>query len=84
MLSSCRRAVIVGSPPQYRGTDIPGRDIELLLLKYFPGVALFIEKPVSTGPHGLAMEIGRQIQEAGNICSVGWVSLKHEDELLAH
>jgi len=61
----------VGSPPQFRGSDVPGRDLELLLLKYFPGVALFIEKPVSTGPYTKAVEIGRKIQEAGNICSVG-------------
>lgn len=65
------RAIIVGSPPFWRGSDQPGRDLELKLLQYFPGVALFIEKPVSTGPSTTALEISKKIEAAGNICSVG-------------
>ncbi|KAJ6550193.1 putative oxidoreductase C terminal-domain-containing protein [Mycena capillaripes] len=45
------RAVIVGSPPMFRGCFIPGRDIEMQILKHFPGVAMFVEKPIATGPH---------------------------------
>ncbi|KAG8715602.1 hypothetical protein FRC11_002489 [Ceratobasidium sp. 423] len=67
------RAIIVGSPPHWRGTDLPGRDLELKLLQYFPGVALFIEKPVSTGLHTTALEIGKKIEDAGNVCSVGYM-----------
>lgn len=65
------RVIVVGSPPHWRGSDQPGRDLELKLLQYFPGVALFIEKPVATGPYTVALDIGRKIQDAGNVCSVG-------------
>ena len=67
------RVIVVGSPPHWRGSDQPGRDLELKLLQYFPDVALFIEKPVATGPYTIAMDIGRKIQDAGNVCSVGCV-----------
>ncbi|ELU44740.1 NAD binding dehydrogenase [Rhizoctonia solani AG-1 IA] len=69
------RAIIVGSPPHWRGSDLPGRNLEIKLLEYFPGVAFFIEKPVSTGPHTTALDISRRITEAGNVCSVGIRSL---------
>jgi hypothetical protein len=65
------RAIIVGSPPFWRGSDVPGRDLELKLIQHFPGVALFIEKPVSTGPYATALDIAKRIEAAGNICSVG-------------
>ncbi|CAE6468740.1 unnamed protein product [Rhizoctonia solani] len=64
------RAIVVGSPPYWRGTDLPGRDLELKLLQYFPGVAMFIEKPVSTGPFTTALDIGKKIEAAGNLCSL--------------
>ena len=41
----------------FRGTTRPGRDIELQVLNYFPEAALFIEKPIATGPEN-------EIQEA--------------------
>ncbi|CAE6516675.1 unnamed protein product [Rhizoctonia solani] len=67
------RAIVVGSPPHWRGTDLPGRDLELKLLQHFPGVAMFIEKPVSTGPYTTALDISRKIEAAGNLCSVGYM-----------
>ncbi|KAI8998604.1 putative oxidoreductase C terminal-domain-containing protein [Trametes punicea] len=70
------RAVIVGSPPMFRGTLQPGRDIELQILKYFPGVALFIEKPAATGPASEipeAFAVAKKINESGTICSVGYM-----------
>ena len=68
------RAVVVGSPPMFRGSTQPGRDIEMQLLKHFPGVALFIEKPIATGPAEEieeAFKVARAIDESGVICSVG-------------
>ena len=68
------RAVIVGSPPMFRGTTRPGRDIELQILRRFPGVALFIEKPIATGPEDEIVEafkVSRAIVESGTVCSVG-------------
>ncbi|KAF7305120.1 hypothetical protein MKEN_01227200 [Mycena kentingensis (nom. inval.)] len=70
------RAVIVGSPPMFRGSLVPGRDIEMQILKHFPGVAMFIEKPVATGPKAEiqdAYTIAKTIQDSKTICSVGYM-----------
>jgi hypothetical protein len=68
------RAVIVGSPPMFRGTTRPGRDIELQVLHYFPEAALFIEKPIATGPEDEiqeAFKVSQAINDSGVVCSVG-------------
>lgn len=68
------RAFIVGSPPMFRGSTKSGRDIELQIMKHFPGVALFIEKPVATGPVSElddAFQVSKAITESKTICSVG-------------
>ncbi|KAG5640597.1 hypothetical protein DXG03_007961 [Asterophora parasitica] len=70
------RAVIVGSPPMFRGSLQPGRDIEIQILKHFPGVALFIEKPIATGArHEIsdAFAIAKTISNSKTICSVGYM-----------
>lgn len=74
------RAVIVGSPPMFRGTTRPGRDIELQILRHFPGVALFVEKPIATGPEDEiqeAFKVSQAIGDSGVVCSVGcvWFSI---------
>lgn len=71
------RAVIVGSPPMFRGTTLPGRDIEMQIIKYFPGVAMFIEKPIATGPAteiDEVFKVSKHINDAKVICSVGSVA----------
>ena len=68
------RAFVVGSPPMFRGTTQPRRDVELQILKHFPGVALFVEKPVATGPKeeiAESFKVAEAIQQSGSICSVG-------------
>jgi Oxidoreductase family, NAD-binding Rossmann fold len=68
------KAIIVGSPPMYRGSTKPGRDIELQILKHFPGVALFIEKPIATGTEDEISDgykIAKIIEDSKTICSVG-------------
>ncbi|KAI0273402.1 putative oxidoreductase C terminal-domain-containing protein [Gloeopeniophorella convolvens] len=70
------RAIIVGSPPMFRGTTQPGRDMELQVLRHFPGVALFIEKPIATGPEGElqeAFKVSKAILDSGVVCSVGYM-----------
>ncbi|GJE86922.1 Gfo/Idh/MocA family oxidoreductase [Phanerochaete sordida] len=70
------RAFVIGSPPMFRGTTNPGRDIELQILKHFPGVALFIEKPVATGPKEelvQAFKVSEEIKKSGATCSVGYM-----------
>lgn len=68
------RVVVVGSPPMFRGCLKPGRDIEMQILEHFPGVPMFIEKPIATGEEGEieeCFEVARAIREKGVICSVG-------------
>ena len=68
------RVFVVGSPPMFRGTQQPGRDVETQIVKDFPGVAVFIEKPVATGPSSEIEEVfkvAKFIENSGTICSVG-------------
>lgn len=58
----------------FRGSTIPGRDLEIQIIKNFPGVAMFVEKPIATGPDNEiadALQVAKQINESGVICSVG-------------
>lgn len=70
------QAIVIGSPPMFRGTKKSGRDVELQALKYFPGVPLFVEKPVATGPKeelNDVFEVAKAIKESGTLCSVGYM-----------
>jgi len=70
------RVVVIGSPPMFRGSLQPGRDIEVQILKHFPGVAIFVEKPIATGPaHEIqeGYEIAKMIHDNKTVCSVGSV-----------
>jgi hypothetical protein len=67
---------VIGSPPMFRGTVQPGRDVETQIMKHFPGVPMFIEKPIATGPETELQEvfkISKQISDSGTICSVGYM-----------
>ncbi|KAG7528343.1 hypothetical protein FFLO_06220 [Filobasidium floriforme] len=66
-------AIVVGSPPAYRGGVKAPRDLELRLLKLFPNSSYFIEKPVSCGPVPEAMELTQALVDSGNIISVGYM-----------
>jgi len=58
----------------FRGTTRPGRDIEFQVLKHFPEAALFIEKPIATGPEDEieeAFKVSQAIVNSGQVCSVG-------------
>ena len=68
------RAIIVGTPPMYRGSLKPGRDLEIQILQHFPGVAMFIEKPIATGPEDEIYEgfkIAKMISDSHTVSSVG-------------
>ncbi|KAG2020347.1 NAD binding dehydrogenase [Coprinopsis cinerea AmutBmut pab1-1] len=70
------RAVVIGSPPMFRGTEKPGRNIEIQLLEHFPDVALFVEKPVATGPLEEMKDsyaVAKAISDRETICSVGYM-----------
>ncbi|CED84737.1 nad binding dehydrogenase [Phaffia rhodozyma] len=71
-------AVVIGSPPLYRGGPKPPQDLELQLLKNFPDVAMFVEKPVATGEPweksiSGAKFIADTLVKRGNIVSVGYM-----------
>ncbi len=72
-------AFAIGSPPMFRGSINAGRDVELQILKHFPGVPLFIEKPVATGTEEEikdAYVVAKAIKDSNAICSVGYVSAR--------
>lgn len=69
-------AAIIGSPPMFRGTMQKGRNIEAQLLEYFPGLPLFVEKPITTGPLDEIREthqVAKMISDSKTICSVGYM-----------
>jgi len=67
------RLIVVGCPAEFRGSDEPGRDLELQLLKLFPGVPLFIEKPIAAGEIPRAFRVAEAIEQSKVLCSVGSV-----------
>jgi predicted dehydrogenase len=70
------RAIIIGCPPAFRGSLKPGKDLEMQILKHFPGVAMFVEKPIATGPFEDLQDgfkIAKTMVETRTICSIGYV-----------
>jgi hypothetical protein len=68
------RAFLIGSPPMFRGTTKPGRDIEAQIMQHFPGVPMFVEKPIATGPKeelDESFKVAKLIADSGAIVSVG-------------
>ncbi len=69
--------VMLASPPQFRGSTLPGRDLEVQLLAAFGGgPAMFIEKPVSLGTADEAYAVARRLRASGNLIGVGYM-LRH-------
>lgn len=66
-------AIVVGCPPAYRGGTTKGTDLELQLIKLFPKVSYFIEKPVGTGLISGAQSVSDSLVKNGNIVSVGYM-----------
>lgn len=66
------RCIIVGSPPAFRGSDKPGRDVEMKLLDAMPGVAMFLEKPVSTDEVPAARRVAQFMEERKDLVSIGY------------
>ncbi|KAL6308264.1 putative oxidoreductase C terminal-domain-containing protein [Sparassis latifolia] len=64
---------IVGAPPFARGTDLPGQDLELQLVRAFPSCALFTEKPVSSGPEDACWRVAAELEGRGTLVGVGYM-----------
>ncbi|KAI0366655.1 hypothetical protein BV20DRAFT_971583 [Pilatotrama ljubarskyi] len=73
LLSEIPQIAIVGAPPFARGTDIPGRDLELQLTNAFPRCALFVEKPVSSGPEDACWRVADVLAKKGTLVGVGYM-----------
>lgn len=58
----------------FRGSTVPGRDVEMQILKHFPDVPFFVEKPVATGPETELQDllcVSKAIKDSNAVCSVG-------------
>lgn len=64
---------ILGAPPVVRGSDIPGRDLELQVARAFPECALFVEKPVSSGPEDACWRVAAELSKRQTFVSVGYM-----------
>ncbi|WVQ67637.1 uncharacterized protein L199_005840 [Kwoniella botswanensis] len=65
---------ILGFQANSRGSTQPNHDNELELLRYFPKVGLFIEKPISDVEDLKEVEaVGKKLEENGNVTSVGYM-----------
>lgn len=48
------------------------------IMEHFPGVPLFVEKPIATGPVteiDEVFKVAKKISDTQTLCSVGYVSL---------
>ncbi|PCH39968.1 hypothetical protein WOLCODRAFT_161996 [Wolfiporia cocos MD-104 SS10] len=67
------RVAIVGAPPFVRGSDLPGKDLELQLVSAFSECALFVEKPVSSGAEEACWRVTAELQKKGTLVGVGYM-----------
>ncbi|GMK58865.1 hypothetical protein CspeluHIS016_0603070 [Cutaneotrichosporon spelunceum] len=67
------RAIIVGTPPAFRGGVAGGRNLELQLLEHFPAAGYLIEKPVSTAPIDEVKHVAGRLVQNQNVISVGYM-----------
>lgn len=66
--------IVLGTPPNYRGTTTCGRDLEAQIVAAFgstPG--LFCEKPISTARPADVWPVAQLLDRSGNIISVGYM-----------
>ncbi|KIJ48160.1 hypothetical protein M422DRAFT_162986 [Sphaerobolus stellatus SS14] len=65
--------VILGTPPQFRGSYIPGKDLELQIMEAFPGCAVFVEKPVTASLPEECWRVSKQMNQSNVLIGVGYV-----------
>ena len=64
---------MLGLRPNAHGSTKPGKDAELQLIKAFPKVALFVEKPISLDTFEEVGKVAEALRKAGTITSVGYM-----------
>lgn len=66
--------IMLATPPQFRGSISPGRDLELQILATFgKEPAIFTEKPVTTGSVDEAYNVAHRLGASGNLAGVGYM-----------
>jgi predicted dehydrogenase len=66
--------IIIGAPPYFRGTTLPGRNLEEQVIHAFgPHPAIFCEKPVATALPHKTLPVVKLLREAGNRIAVGYM-----------
>ncbi|EFP74662.2 hypothetical protein PGT21_027269 [Puccinia graminis f. sp. tritici] len=71
--SETPHAIVIGSPAQYHGSNLPGQDLELQCLKHFPEAALFVEKPISCAPVPACYALADILDKKQSVVSVGYM-----------
>ncbi|TPX68555.1 hypothetical protein SpCBS45565_g03101 [Spizellomyces sp. 'palustris'] len=64
--------ILIGVPPAFHGSTLPGKDMELALAKAIPNVTLFVEKPMSSSSVQDVMLVGKHLENSRNLISVGY------------
>ncbi|KAK7203926.1 putative oxidoreductase C terminal-domain-containing protein [Myxozyma melibiosi] len=65
---------ILGTPPLYRGTTYPNRDLELEILKHFGNKpTIFLEKPVAVTRPDQPLEVAHSLNDARLTIGVGYM-----------
>ncbi|OAP59291.1 hypothetical protein AYL99_06589 [Fonsecaea erecta] len=66
--------ILLATPPHFRGTTQPGRDLEVQVVSAFgPAPGLFVEKPVSTARPVQVWPVAKLVQQSGNKIAVGYM-----------
>lgn len=66
--------IMLASPPEFRGSMSPGRDLEAQLVAAFgSGPAIFAEKPVTIGSADGAYAVADHLSKSGNLVGVGYM-----------
>lgn len=68
------KLIIIGAPPHFRGTKLPGRNLEEQVIAAFgSGPSIFCEKPVSTALAHESLPVVKLLNESGNRVSIGYM-----------
>lgn len=66
--------IMLATPPDCRGTMLPGRDLEAQLIRGFRSKpAIFVEKPVSTARGPEPASVSKLLMDSGNPVAVGYM-----------
>lgn len=66
--------ILLATPPDSRGTLLPGRDLEAQLIREFGGKpSVFVEKPVSTARGSEPESVSKTLAKSGNPVAVGYM-----------